>query len=396
MAENYGGSSDWLLCLGIAVLLGARVPMRNPEGHSPKYWRRHLEARGNVPQAAASNIPQETGRYSAGDQLAIALACIAGAMTLVLFLVEKSRTSVTGCIVAVLFLSIYPIWHFVGRTRNAVLALVVCEGAISLLGSHLWCSAKHNDPRRDSYKPTDATVDLTFHIPRTLAKQIKDGMQDQEIMKKLFCQTDQMYFEVLLLRGDDPLMFSTMSLIIEARSPQQPCDLKSFIGAIGADGKNHQIEAKIAVVAHSWRTVTLEAELYSHEIDWALHTPPRRFAISDYGRKAPIYKHLTKEPIAFGEERFYIPYNLAFDDRAKLAEKIAAADAAVSFDVVDVIVSPNPKEDWLESSWSLRSKGPGMAGMADPLKRSFDVSVLKEFDRIEDDCWLRDLGRIFD
>lgn len=44
MLGEYGDWTDWLLCLGIAVLLGARWPMRNPEGHSPKYWRKHPNA----------------------------------------------------------------------------------------------------------------------------------------------------------------------------------------------------------------------------------------------------------------------------------------------------------------------------------------------------------------
>jgi hypothetical protein len=41
---EYGDWTDWLLCLGVGVLLGARLPMRNPEGHSPKYWHQHREA----------------------------------------------------------------------------------------------------------------------------------------------------------------------------------------------------------------------------------------------------------------------------------------------------------------------------------------------------------------
>src|ERR1022692_2186496 len=44
MAKECGGWWDWLLCLGIAVLLGAPLPTRNPEGHSPKWWKRHPEA----------------------------------------------------------------------------------------------------------------------------------------------------------------------------------------------------------------------------------------------------------------------------------------------------------------------------------------------------------------
>lgn len=55
---EYGDCTDWLLCLGIAVLLAARLPMRNREGHSPKYWRKHLQAAQNqpaIPIAASEN-----------------------------------------------------------------------------------------------------------------------------------------------------------------------------------------------------------------------------------------------------------------------------------------------------------------------------------------------------
>src|SRR6202035_2633491 len=45
MAERYGDWADWLLCLGVAVLLGARLSMRNPEGYSPRWWRQHPEVR---------------------------------------------------------------------------------------------------------------------------------------------------------------------------------------------------------------------------------------------------------------------------------------------------------------------------------------------------------------
>jgi hypothetical protein len=40
--QVYGDFSDCLLCLGIALLLGIQLPsMRNPEGHNPRYWRKH-------------------------------------------------------------------------------------------------------------------------------------------------------------------------------------------------------------------------------------------------------------------------------------------------------------------------------------------------------------------
>jgi hypothetical protein len=44
MPEEYGDWIDWLLCLWIAILFVARLPVRNPEGHSPRWWKQHPEA----------------------------------------------------------------------------------------------------------------------------------------------------------------------------------------------------------------------------------------------------------------------------------------------------------------------------------------------------------------
>jgi hypothetical protein len=39
-----GDWTDWLLCVGIAVLLGANLPTRNPEKHGPRWRRKHPKA----------------------------------------------------------------------------------------------------------------------------------------------------------------------------------------------------------------------------------------------------------------------------------------------------------------------------------------------------------------
>ncbi len=48
---EYGDERDWLLCLGIAILLGARLPMPNLDGHSQRYWHRHPEAKARAEAA---------------------------------------------------------------------------------------------------------------------------------------------------------------------------------------------------------------------------------------------------------------------------------------------------------------------------------------------------------
>jgi uncharacterized membrane protein YedE/YeeE len=60
---SYGNWTDWLLCLGIIILLEVRLPSmsnRNPSGHSPRYWRRHPEYKPQVaalPPKAKTQLP---------------------------------------------------------------------------------------------------------------------------------------------------------------------------------------------------------------------------------------------------------------------------------------------------------------------------------------------------
>jgi NADH:ubiquinone oxidoreductase subunit 6 (subunit J) len=56
---RYGSFSDWLLCFGIIIMLEARIPQmpRNPEGHNPRWWRKHPEARPRtVPEPTIKSL----------------------------------------------------------------------------------------------------------------------------------------------------------------------------------------------------------------------------------------------------------------------------------------------------------------------------------------------------
>jgi hypothetical protein len=70
MAEKYGEWTDWLLCVGIAVLLRVRLPMRNPDGHSPRYWRRHPKA-AQPPADAPLVANTDNRQLSRGDTWSI-------------------------------------------------------------------------------------------------------------------------------------------------------------------------------------------------------------------------------------------------------------------------------------------------------------------------------------
>ena len=61
---EYGYWRDWLSCLGFIVFCEftryprfPRMSQSNPEGHSPKYWRRHSEARSAIKPASLMDHP---------------------------------------------------------------------------------------------------------------------------------------------------------------------------------------------------------------------------------------------------------------------------------------------------------------------------------------------------
>ncbi|HZQ67034.1 MAG TPA: hypothetical protein VFA68_00835 [Terriglobales bacterium] len=76
--ERYGNWRDWLLCLAIAVLLGIRLPMRNPEGHSPEYWRKHPE---KAREATATAKPTPVKEATKPDRFNEILNILAFAFT---------------------------------------------------------------------------------------------------------------------------------------------------------------------------------------------------------------------------------------------------------------------------------------------------------------------------
>ena len=82
--------------------------------------------------------PKRESRWSWSDKLAIALACLAAAMSLVLLWMEKTPTwaAVTiGCISALI---VYPVLHFVHSSKARVPILVVAWALIGMFGWRIW------------------------------------------------------------------------------------------------------------------------------------------------------------------------------------------------------------------------------------------------------------------
>ena len=60
---QYGDWKDWLLCLVLVIGVEARLPSmdkKNPEGHSPRYWRKHPQAKTTAADEAEQNLHNTT------------------------------------------------------------------------------------------------------------------------------------------------------------------------------------------------------------------------------------------------------------------------------------------------------------------------------------------------
>jgi len=77
-------------------------------------------------------------KYNPSDKLAIALACIAGVLAIILFLTEKSPVVVVLMLVLMVLLCVYPILHFVGSSRLGGLLFLRTFIAAVFLGWGVW------------------------------------------------------------------------------------------------------------------------------------------------------------------------------------------------------------------------------------------------------------------
>lgn len=80
----------------------------------------------------------DEGRYTTSDKLAIALACLAGIMAIVLFLVEKTPGIVVTLLTLLVALSVYPVIHFVRSILIRTCLLLCVIGVVLILGWREW------------------------------------------------------------------------------------------------------------------------------------------------------------------------------------------------------------------------------------------------------------------
>jgi hypothetical protein len=130
---------------------------------------------------AEQNMFSPEGRYSPSDRLAIALACLAGVMAIVLFLVEKTPFWVVTLLVLMLALSVYPILHFVRLRPLRVICLIAAFAVSVGIGWTVWPKVKTSAttaevPPKNTVKETiGATdeVDVVVHHPTETGVAVK-------------------------------------------------------------------------------------------------------------------------------------------------------------------------------------------------------------------------------
>src|SRR6266849_142674 len=122
--------------------------------------RRDLEIRIRKEQAfrpkeevfrpVAEEVELTTG-LSPRDKLAVVLACLAGIMAIILWLIERTPATVVWWLVVMVGLAVYPILHFLRRVGFRLIAMVGMIGITVLLGLYAW-------PRKDTTVPPGAST----------------------------------------------------------------------------------------------------------------------------------------------------------------------------------------------------------------------------------------------
>jgi hypothetical protein len=91
------------------------------------------------PDNSIPPAPEERGlQWSWSDRLAIALACLAGVMALILFWIDKTPLAAGISIAAMAALLVYPVLHFLSSKRMRVSAFVVLAVLLAIFGWMIW------------------------------------------------------------------------------------------------------------------------------------------------------------------------------------------------------------------------------------------------------------------
>jgi hypothetical protein len=98
------------------------------------------------------------GKYTNSDRLGIALTCLAGAMAIILSLVEKTPFTVIGLLLLVVALLVYPVLHFAKRSMIRV-GLLICAALVTaVFGWGVWPKHKISVPQITEAHPLEGQM----------------------------------------------------------------------------------------------------------------------------------------------------------------------------------------------------------------------------------------------
>lgn len=111
-------------------------------------------------------------KWSWSDRLAIALACLAGVLALILFWVEKTPISAGISIAVMAAFMVYPILHFCSRLWPRLIALTVVAGLLTVFGWNIWPKELRAIPQAQIGKPPSPPIASTKENPNPPPKQM--------------------------------------------------------------------------------------------------------------------------------------------------------------------------------------------------------------------------------
>jgi len=120
---------------------------------------------------------QPAAKYSLSDKLAIALACLAGIMTLIVFLIEKTPLTVALSLGSMIALGIYPILHFIRKSLFRVIWMVCMMAGTLAFGWYVWPKEKKLTTTAESSVTTNPAAtkpDPPFEEQKAIVNSLMD------------------------------------------------------------------------------------------------------------------------------------------------------------------------------------------------------------------------------
>jgi hypothetical protein len=102
--------------------------------------------------------PKSKDSWSWSDKLAIALACLAAIMALILLWMDKTPVWAAVTVAAMAALIVYPVIHFFPSWKARIPALIVLWALIGLFGWRIW-------PRQRATPPSPSEAPMAKQLP---------------------------------------------------------------------------------------------------------------------------------------------------------------------------------------------------------------------------------------